>query len=92
MIRESFKVPKNRVDALVHYEVGTHVLTHYNGKAQPLKQLYTSFSDYDELQEGLAVLSDYLTVGLTRGRLRLLAARVIAGHSLTKGADFCDFS
>lgn len=89
LIGESFKVPKNRVEALVHHEVGTHVLTYYNGKAQPLKQLYTGFADYDELQEGLAVLSEYLTGGLTRGRLRLLAARVIAGHSLTEGADFC---
>src|SRR5690606_13465259 len=40
--------------------------------------------------EGLAVLSEYLVGGLTRGRLRLLAARVVAGHSLTDGADFCE--
>lgn len=89
LIGESFKVPKNRVEALIHHEVGTHVLTYYNGKAQPLKLLYSGFAGYDELQEGLAVLSEYLTGGLTRGRLRLLAARVIAGHSLTEGADFC---
>ncbi len=89
LIGESFRVPRNRVNALIHHEVGTHVLTYYNGKAQPLKLLYSGFADYDELQEGLAVLSEYLTGGLTRGRLRLLAARVIAGHSLTEGADFC---
>lgn len=89
LIGESFKVPKNRVEALIHHEVGTHVLTFYNGKAQPLKLLYSGFADYDELQEGLAVLSEYLVGGLTRGRLRLLAARVVAGHSLTEGADFC---
>ena len=89
LIGESFKVPQNRVESLIHHEVGTHVLTFYNGKAQPLKLLYSGFADYDELQEGLAVLSEYLTGGLTRGRLRLLAARVIAGHSLTEGADFC---
>src|SRR5690606_5922389 len=90
LIGESFKVPQNRVEALIHHEVGTHVLTYYNGKAQPLKLLYSGFADYDELQEGLAVLSEYLTGGLTRGRLRLLAARVVAGHSLTEGADFCE--
>jgi uncharacterized protein (TIGR02421 family) len=89
LIGKSFKVPRNRVQPLIHHEVGTHVLTYYNGKAQPLKQLYTGFADYDELQEGLAVLSEYLTGGLTRGRLRLLAARVVAGHCLTEGADFC---
>ncbi|MEX2591524.1 MAG: tyrosine/phenylalanine carboxypeptidase domain-containing protein [Anditalea sp.] len=89
LIGESFKVPQNRIEALIHHEVGTHVLTYYNGKAQPLKQLYSGYADYDELQEGLAVLSEFLTGGLTRGRLRLLAARVVAGHSLTEGADFC---
>ena len=89
-IGESFKVPANRVEALLHHEVGTHVLTYYNGKAQPLKQLYNGWANYDELQEGLAVLTEYLTGGLTRGRLRLLAARVVAAHSLVEGADFCD--
>lgn len=90
LIGESFKVPANRVEALLHHEVGTHVLTYYNGKAQPLKQLYNGWANYDELQEGLAVLTEYLTGGLTRGRLRLLAARVVAAHSLVEGADFCD--
>lgn len=90
LIGESFKVPQNRVEALIHHEVGTHVLTYYNGKAQPLKLLYSGFADYDELQEGLAVLAEFLTGGLTRGRLRLLAARVVAGHSVTEGADFCE--
>lgn len=89
LIGESFKVPQNRIEALIHHEVGTHVLTYYNGKAQPLKLLYSGFADYDELQEGLAVMAEFLTGGLTRGRLRLLAARVIAAHSLTEGADFC---
>ena len=90
LIGESFKVPTNRVEALLHHEVGTHVLTYYNGKAQPLKQLHNGWANYDELQEGLAVLTEYLTGGLTRGRLRLLAARVVAAHSLVEGADFCD--
>jgi len=87
-IGESFKVPENRVDALVHHEIGTHVLTFFNGKAQPFKQLSTGFADYEELQEGIAVLAEYLVGGLTGDRLRLLAARVIAGHTLTEGYTF----
>jgi len=89
-IGESFKVPENRVDALVHHEIGTHVLTFFNGKAQPFKQLSTGFADYEELQEGIAVLSEYLVGGLTGDRLRLLAARVVAGHTLTEGYAFED--
>ncbi|HSJ66723.1 MAG TPA: tyrosine/phenylalanine carboxypeptidase domain-containing protein [Anditalea sp.] len=87
-IGESFKVPENRVDALVHHEIGTHVLTFFNGKAQPFKQLSTGFADYEELQEGIAVLAEYLVGGLTGDRLRLLAARVVAGHTLTEGYNF----
>ncbi|KEO75394.1 flavohemoglobin expression-modulating QEGLA motif protein [Anditalea andensis] len=87
-IGESFKVPENRVDALVHHEIGTHVLTFFNGKAQPFKQLSTGFADYEELQEGIAVLAEYLVGGLTGDRLRLLAARVVAGHTLTEGFNF----
>lgn len=90
LIGETFKTPLNRVEALIHHEVGTHILTYYNGKAQPLRQLSNGFADYDELQEGLAVLAEYLVGGLTKERLRLLAARVIAAHSLTEGGDFIE--
>jgi len=42
------------------------------------------------LQEGLAVLAEYLTGGLSRPRIRLLAARVIAVKLLLDGASFLD--
>src|SRR5690606_8286712 len=84
IIGETFTTPLNRMEALIHHEVGTHVLTWYNGKAQPLKLLSNGFADYDELQEGLAVLAEYLVGGLTKERMRLLAARVLAAHSLTE--------
>lgn len=90
IIGESFKTPINRVEALIHHEVGTHILTFYNGRTQPLKQLSNGFADYDELQEGLAVLSEYLVGGLTKERLRLLAGRVIAAQSLIEGAEFVE--
>jgi uncharacterized protein (TIGR02421 family) len=43
---------------------------------------------YEELQEGLAVLSEYLVGELNPVRLRLLAGRVVAAHSVTSGSDF----
>jgi uncharacterized protein (TIGR02421 family) len=79
-----------RCDALIQHEVATHILTYCNGKSQPLKQMYAGFAGYDELQEGLAVLAEYLVGGLTVNRLRLLAARVIAAHSLVMGATFIE--
>ena len=45
---------------------------------------------YDELQEGIAVLTEYLVGGLTTTRLRLLAGRVIAASNLIDGATFID--
>jgi uncharacterized protein (TIGR02421 family) len=84
------KVPRSRVEALVAHEIGTHVVTYVNGRAQPLRQLYVGLPGYEELQEGLAVLAEYLVGGLSRPRLRLLAARVIAVHRLIEGATFVE--
>ena len=84
------KVPGARVDALLAHEVGTHVVTYVNGRAQPFRQLAIGLPDYDELQEGLAVFAEYLVGGFSRPRLRLLAARVLAVHRMLDGADFVE--
>ncbi len=81
-------IAEGRVEALIQHEVGTHILTYYNGKAQPLKLLYSGVSGYEELQEGLAVLSEYLVGGLNADRLRKLAARVVAVKSMIRGESF----
>jgi uncharacterized protein (TIGR02421 family) len=80
----------DRVEALIQHEVGTHVLTFVNGAAQPFLQLSHGFADYDELQEGLGVLAEYLVDGLNGPRMRLLAARVLAVHCLMEGATFVE--
>jgi uncharacterized protein (TIGR02421 family) len=82
--------PANRVEPLIQHEVGTHVLTYWNGRAQPFKLLATGLAGHDELQEGLAVFVEYLVGGLTTGRLRTLAARVLAVAALIDGATFVD--
>jgi len=82
------KFPKNRIQALLNHEIGTHLVTYFNALAQPFKQLHTGLKGYDEMQEGLAVLSEYLCGELSIKRLRILAARVIASYSLIKDFDF----
>jgi uncharacterized protein (TIGR02421 family) len=89
-IGRDYSVPRHRVEALIQHEVGTHVLTYFNGKAQPLQQLSAGVPGYEELQEGLAVLSEYLVGGLDNTRLRILAARIIAVHALIDGATFIE--
>jgi uncharacterized protein (TIGR02421 family) len=90
LVGRTLSLDPRRVEALIHHEVGTHVLTHANGSAQPLAQLASGLADYDELQEGVAVIGEYLAGGLTANRLRLLAARVLAVASVEEGAGFID--
>lgn len=83
-----YKLNANETKALIQHEVGTHVLTYYNGKQQPLRLLSIGLTDYDTLQEGLAVLSEYLVGGLTGNRMRTLAGRVVAASARMHGAEF----
>lgn len=87
-IPRDYKLNAAEAHALIQHEVGTHVLTYHNGSQQPLRQMSIGLAHYDPLQEGLAVLAEYFTGGLTANRLRTLAGRVIAGKALIEGADF----
>lgn len=89
-INKNFTVSQERAFSLLQHEVGTHVVTYYNGKAQPLKLFYIGVPGYEELQEGMAVFSEYLTGGLTLSRMRTLAARVVTVDLLISGSSFVD--
>ncbi|HKY62408.1 MAG TPA: tyrosine/phenylalanine carboxypeptidase domain-containing protein [bacterium] len=90
LIGADTEIPAARAQALIQHEVGTHVLTYWNGRAQPFKQLYSGLAGYDTLQEGIAVLAEALVGGLSRPRQRLLFGRVIAARLLIDGAGFVD--
>jgi uncharacterized protein (TIGR02421 family) len=90
LIAADLSVPSSRVEALIQHEVGTHILTHVNGSVQPFRLLNAGLAGYDELQEGLAVLTEYLVNGLSPPRVRLLAARVVAVHRMVEGATFVE--
>jgi uncharacterized protein (TIGR02421 family) len=90
LIGSRLRLSASRADALLQHEVGTHVLTYYNGLAQPLTQLATGLAGYEELQEGLAVLAEHLTGGLAASRVRVLAGRVIAAAMVADGANFVE--
>ncbi len=78
------------VRAALAHEIGTHALTYHNGRQQPFQELYAGMAGYEPMQEGLAVLAEYLSGELRRGRLRVLAARVIAVDQIAQGADFIE--
>jgi uncharacterized protein (TIGR02421 family) len=84
------RIPRRRVEALLQHEVGTHLITRYNGHHQPFRQLEVGLAGYDGFQEGLAVLAEYLVGGLSRSRMRVLAARVVGARMMLDGATFID--
>ncbi|WP_307785437.1 tyrosine/phenylalanine carboxypeptidase domain-containing protein [Microbacterium hibisci] len=90
LVSRNAAVAGPRVNALLQHEVGTHLVTHVNGSAQPIRMLGAGLAHYDETQEGLAVLAEIACGGLTAARLRQLAARVVAVHALVGGASFAE--
>jgi uncharacterized protein (TIGR02421 family) len=89
-ISRSLSVPRHRLEPLLHHEVGTHVVTYSNGLAQPFKIFASGLAGYEALQEGLAVLAEYVCGGLTRARARVIAGRVVAVNALVERADFVE--
>ncbi len=90
LVGSKMRFAAERVEPLIQHEVGTHVVTFWNGAAQRFKLLAEGLAAYDELQEGLAVLAEYLVGGLTESRLRTLAARVVAAAAVSGGSEFVD--
>ncbi|HJR91386.1 MAG TPA: tyrosine/phenylalanine carboxypeptidase domain-containing protein [Acidimicrobiia bacterium] len=80
----------DRVEHLLHHEVGVHVLTYANGCAQPLHLLAAGLAGYDENQEALGVLAEHLSGGLPVSRLHVLAHRVVAAHLRSEQATFVE--
>jgi len=90
VLRKNHKFSKNQLKVLTNHEVGVHMVTTFNGLAQPLKIFSNGLPNNVETQEGLAVYSEYMSGCLTLKRLKELAYRVIAVDSLHKGYNFAD--
>ena len=78
----------NEMAVLNNHEIGVHLVTTMNGLLHKLKIFSHGFPNNEETQEGLAVFSEYMSGNLTLKRLKELAYRVIAVHSLAKGYSF----
>src|SRR5690606_14676278 len=89
-ISKQYALPRRRVNALLQHEVGTHIVTYFNGKQQPFNLFRLGVPGYEKLQEGLAVLAEYMVGELTNDRLRVLAGRVVAVHHMLAGNNFID--
>jgi uncharacterized protein (TIGR02421 family) len=75
--------------ALAHHEGLWHVLTSLNGYAQPvLKILGVGLPRFTESQEGMGILSEFLTGNLTDDRFIELGERTLAVDMAARGADY----
>ncbi len=90
VLKKNNRFSDNQLKVLANHEIGVHLVTTHNGKSQPLKIFSNGFVNNTETQEGLAVLSEYVSGNLTMQRLKQLAHRVIAADSLIKGYSFVD--
>ncbi|MBB6357128.1 flavohemoglobin expression-modulating QEGLA motif protein [Aminobacter aganoensis] len=88
LVSRNTSVPPERLMALLSHEIGVHLLTYFNGETQGLSMLRNGLAGYEGMQEGLAVLAEYLVGGMTATRLRLIAARVLACQAMLDGATF----
>ncbi|HEV2079886.1 MAG TPA: flavohemoglobin expression-modulating QEGLA motif protein [Allosphingosinicella sp.] len=90
LISTQTQMRRGRLDALLQHEISVHLLTYVNGDAQGLKIFRSGLAGYEGIQEGLAVFAECAVGGLTRARLRLLGARVVAVDAMVAGASFVD--
>ncbi|WP_306642466.1 flavohemoglobin expression-modulating QEGLA motif protein [Sanyastnella coralliicola] len=88
MIKKGATFRPKELRFLVHHEIGVHMVTTMNSNLQPLKVFNLGFPVNTMTQEGLAVLSEYLSGNITLRRLKELGQRVIATDMMVKGADF----
>lgn len=89
-IGSDMRIRTSRIEPLLQHEVGVHMLTFANGSAQPLHLLAAGLPGYEENQEALGVLAEYLTGGLEARRLRVLALRVMASDLRSRDSSFME--
>ncbi|MFW6327121.1 MAG: flavohemoglobin expression-modulating QEGLA motif protein [Bacteroidota bacterium] len=79
---------ESELRALMNHEIGVHAVTTMNSLMQPLKIFNIGLPLNDLTQEGLAILSEYLSGNFSLKRLKTLAKRAVAISFMLKGHDF----
>lgn len=87
-VNRSARINKTEAMALAHHELGVHLVTTLNARSQPLKVLSLGCPVNTTTQEGMAILSEYLSGHMPTKRLRTLALRVLAVESMIKEKNF----
>ncbi len=87
LIRKNATFSKNRLDALLVHEIGTHVFRFENGKRQPFRLFERGTAGYLETEEGLAIYNQN-QLGLSLGEKFLTPALLVVAIFLAKKMGF----
>ncbi|MFP4025031.1 MAG: flavohemoglobin expression-modulating QEGLA motif protein [Thiohalospira sp.] len=87
-IRKDAFFSEKSLHALAEHEIGVHMLTTINSRLQPLHVFRLGTPLNTHAQEGLAILSEYLSGNISVNRLQILALRVLTIEKMLKGFDF----
>jgi uncharacterized protein (TIGR02421 family) len=90
LIQPEAKFTMKAMQALMEHEIGVHMLTTINSNHQPLKLFNLGLPKNTLTQEGLAILSEYLSGNISLQRLKKIALRVVAVDMMCNGADFIE--
>lgn len=90
LFNPSAKFSRGQINALVEHEIGVHMVTTMNSNAQKLHLFNLGLPVNTMTQEGLAILSEYLSGNISMKRLKKLAYRVIVVDMMCSGADFIE--
>lgn len=88
LLKQGSYLSLDSVKALVHHEIGVHMVTTMNAVNQSLNIFKLGFPNNTYTQEGIAVLTEYLSGHLTIRRLKELALRVVGVDLMINGLDF----
>lgn len=88
VFRPDAKFTRGEINALLEHEIGVHMVTTMNAASQDLRLFKMGLPVNTMTQEGLAVLSEYLSGNMSIKRLKKLAHRVIIVDMMCNGANF----
>src|SRR5690606_31544565 len=91
-ISKEYRLTRKRAEALIQHEIGTHVVTYFNGRQQPLSIFSLGVPGYEELQEGLAVLAEYIVGCFLLERSRTITPWLIPHRSTLLGISYLSTS
>ena len=90
LIQPQAKFKQKELLALTEHEIGVHMLTTINSAKQQLKIFNIGLPVNTVTQEGLAILSEYLSGNITLSRLKKFALRAVMVDHMCSGATFIE--